>query len=242
MTHSLEQYHLAAGVFENMLTALKTSSTPPATASPGKENAGNSEEKQQSDATTPPSADSKGKGKGPEETPVVSSSSSVNGQTDGQQQNLPTGSAEEIQDVLDAIRETIETMSSGKDMEALAEYKSGAVSTTVGFGETSVAGADAGAGAGAGADVGTSNGAGASSRTPALNGEQKGFGVAAGAGVVAGGGAAAPGGGGVNVMMVKRKGRPAAAAPKPVAANGSVAANADGIGNGGDAKRVKSGE
>ncbi|CAB1119715.1 unnamed protein product [Ectocarpus sp. CCAP 1310/34] len=222
---SLEQYRLAMGVFDAMLASLKetpevtaaAAGPSPDAASPGKEN---------SDApnTSNGSGSPNGKGKG-------------KGGAQGVASPPPTAASaiEELEDVRDAIRETIDTMVSGKDMEALAEYKRGTGTTTVGFGNPSPASAFSGGGGGGG---GGSSSIGGVAATPAA-GEvttvgfralqsgattTAGFGGASAAGFSpagAGGGAAA------NVMVVKRKGRPApkpaAAAPPPVAGVGAEA-------------------
>lgn len=201
------------GVFDAMLASLKeapevtaAAADPSAdAASPGKEN---------SDApnTSNGSGSSNGKGKG-------------KGGVQGVASPPPSAASaiEELEDVRDAIRETIDTMVSGKDMEALAEYKSGTGTTTVGFGNPSPASAFSGGGGGGGGGSSSNGGVAA---TPAAGevttvgfGAQQsgatttaGFGGASAAGFApagAGGGAAA------NVMVVKRKGRPA---PKPAAA------------------------
>ncbi|CAM9109348.1 unnamed protein product [Pylaiella littoralis] len=221
---SLEQYRLAVGVFDIMLASLKEAppaATPSAApsvdaASPGKENSSN--------GTGSSNGKGKGKGRGVEEVLPSPPPAAVS----------PASAIEELEDVRDAIRETIDTMVSGKDMEALAEYKSGAGSTTVGFGEPSPASAFAsggGSGSGAAREV-TTVGFGAPSEAMAattaagLGGASvtTGFGgssasATAFAPPVVGGAPAA------NVMIVKRKGRPA---PKTaaVAAGGGAGSEA----------------
>lgn len=122
--------------------------------------------------------------------------------------------------MLDTIRETIETMSSGKDMEALAEYKSGSAgSTSVGFGASS--GSGAGSGAPGNAESGgttaigfggsASNGASkASSSSQASSSSESGAGVP-----LASAGSNPAGGSTENVLQVKRKSRPGASKAAP---------------------------
>ncbi|CAN0275887.1 unnamed protein product [Ectocarpus sp. 6 AP-2014] len=226
---SLEQYRLAMGVFDAMLASLKeapevtaAAADPSAdAASPGKEN---SDAPNTSNGSGSSNGKGKGKGKGGAQgaaSPPPSAASAI----------------EELEDVRDAIRETIDTMVSGKDMEALAEYKSGTGTTTVGFGNPSPASAFSGGGGGGGGGGSSSNGGVAA--TPAAGevttvgfGAQQsgatttaGFGGASAAAFApagAGGGAAA------NVMVVKRKGRPA---PKPAtAATAPMTAPVAGVG------------
>lgn len=212
---SLEHYQLAAKVLEDMLSTLASATSPSAPTISSSEQEGGSQ----------PTASG-----GPEATP---------GKDEGE--SAPAaGSAEEIQDVLDTIRETIETMKSGKDMKALAEYRSDAVSTTVGFGDSSSNSAACAAG-GSATGV-TANGTGAGT----LNGA-KGVSGSSGAGQ---GGVDTPAastsfaskgaeGAGGNVMLVKRKGRPTPrAVPHEAGAMGAQDGNA--VTN--DAKRPKTGE
>ncbi|CAM9951153.1 unnamed protein product [Ectocarpus fasciculatus] len=214
---SLEQYRLAMGVFDAMLASLKEAPevTAPAAdasadaASPGKEN---SDAPNTSNGSG--SATGKGKGKGAQgvASPPPSAASAI----------------EELEDVRDAIRETIDTMVSGKDMEALAEYKSGTGTTTVGFGNPSPAPASSGAG-GAGGGGSSSNGRVAATpaagevTTVGFGAQQSGATTTAGFGGASATGFAPAGAGGgaaANVMVVKRKGRPA---PKPAAAAATAA-------------------
>lgn len=238
---SLEQYRLAAGIFEAMLASSKG---PQASASPGRENSGDS-----SSAGTWNGNSKKGKGKGKESAAAAAAA----GEGEGGQQEAPTATApvisaqtaDELQDSLDAIRETIDTMVSGKDMEALAEYKSGAASTTIGFGDASpspssllAAGGASGSsvcpagetttvGFGtAGAAVATTTTTSAGFGEEVLNGALKAFSSSGIRGTTAAAG---------NVMVVKRKGRPASKVP-----GGGVAGVTPG---GGDvAKKAKSAE
>lgn len=224
MGQSLDQYRLAAGIFEFMLAALKAAAKP----STEKENSGDG-----NSSKSTPAGVSNGKGKGKAkddkegyEPPAISNPATTN--TRG-------GTAEELQDVLDAIRETIETMVSGKDMEALAEYKSGAVSTTVGFGDASSSLGSGAAGAGAGAAA-PGNG-GAEGLTTV------GFGAAGTATTTGFGGGISAEGAGVGagttatVMVVKRKGRPAQQA---VGGEGKEAVTV--TDTGGSAKKAKTSE
>lgn len=222
---SLEQYRLAVGIFDAMLASLKEA--PPAAgdaACPGKEN-GSSDA-----AASNGSAESVSKGTG-------SSNGKGKGEEEGGATKKPPpamSAIEELEDVRDAIRETIDTMVSGKDMEALAEYKSGAGSTTVGFGDPSppsaFSGGGGGSGGGAAGEVttvgfGAPSGAAAAAATVAT-----GFGGASATGF---GGASATafappgvrGGTAANVMVVKRKGRPA---PKAGGASGPPPAKEEG--------------
>ncbi|CAM9200146.1 unnamed protein product [Hapterophycus canaliculatus] len=205
---SLEQYRLAVGIFDAMLASLKATSAAAASAtarpstdasSPGKENSSSGPP---SGASAEPSSNGKGKGKGSgvdkPSPPLAAASTS----------SSPSSTIEELEDARDAIRETIETMVSGKDMEALAEYKSGAGSTTVGFGTPSSASASTGGATAAAAVAGgvTATGFGAPSRAAST---ATGFGGAAASAFAPPSVAGAGGGAAANVMVVKRKGRPA---------------------------------
>lgn len=234
---SLQQYRLAMDIFDAMLASLKAApqaaataaTTPPSAAasSPGKENNSGG-----APSSAEPSSNGKGKGKGSsgvDEAPPPPPPQASSG---------PSSAIEEIEDVRDAIRETIETMVSGKDMEALAEYKSGAGATTVGFGDPSPPSAFAGgataAAPGAGGVTATGFGAPSGAATTATGfggGSATGFAPPTVAG--AGGGAAA------NVMVVKRKGRPAPKAAPPAGAQEAVA---EGGGVKSSPKKAKSNE
>ncbi|CAM9331136.1 unnamed protein product [Scytosiphon promiscuus] len=223
---SLHQYRLAMGIFDAMLASLKAAPTadtaataaPPSAdvSSPGKENSSSGAP---SVASEGPSSNGKGKGKGgavDEPTPPLAPSSS----------SSPSSAIEEVEDVRDAIRETIETMVSGKDMEALAEYKSGAGSTTVGFGapssSSSSSASSGGATAAAAAAVAggvTTTGFGAPSGAATT---ARGFGGASATAFAPPSVAGAGGAAAANVMVVKRKGRPAPKAA-PAGAQEAVA-------------------
>lgn len=207
VARSLEQYRLAAQKLEKMLAVIKSS--PPLEAE-------GSNEQESSPAVA--SAPGKGEDKVEEQT-----SASVPLPAGGEQQpaeaagkataKAVTGSADEIQDVLDAIRETIETMSSGKDMEALTEYRNGAEATTVGFGNDS-GGASSTSGSAnigetktVGFGTGAATGAGEAShesKGSAPNGGQHG----SDANTVTSMSSPAAKTSGGSVMLVKRKGRP----------------------------------
>eukprot|EP00903_Cladosiphon_okamuranus_P008873 g8495.t1 len=210
---SLDHYRLAVGIFDAMLASLKAEAPAPTAASaPSGDAASPGKENSSGDAGAP-------NGSSVEPSSVGSGSSNDKGKGKGgvAEEASPAMSAiDELEDVRDAIRETIDTMVSGKDMEALAEYKSGAGSTTVGFGDPSPSSAFAGGGGGSGrgssgggaAGEVTTVGFGASSGAAASSTAATGLGGAsskafAPPGVGGGGGAAA------NVMVVKRKGRPA---------------------------------
>ncbi|CAM9122443.1 unnamed protein product, partial [Discosporangium mesarthrocarpum] len=113
------------------------------------------------------------------------------------------GSIEELKDLLDTIRETVETLKSGKDMEALAEYKNSAGlgaggATTVGFGAPGEGG-QGGPGGPGGAGT-TTVGFGSPTPSSGLTDATLGSGSAS---------TAADGGsGGKSVMLVKRKPKP----------------------------------
>eukprot|EP00752_Nemacystus_decipiens_P004910 g4469.t1 len=217
---SLDQYRLAVGIFDAMLASLKAEA-PTATAaagpsgdapSPGKENSSGdaaapngSAEPLSLNGNGGSTSNGKGKGKG---------TGGAGGAAEEPSQASTMSTIEELEDVRDAIRETIDTMVSGKDMEALAEYKSGAGSTTVGFGDPSPASAFSGGGG-----SGSSSGGGSAGEVTTV-----GFGASSGASATTttgfGGGASSAaafatpgvgggGGAGANVMVVKRKGRPA---------------------------------
>lgn len=254
---SLEQYRAAAGIFEKMLTNLKAAES----SSQGPESArkeSNGQQRQVSPTTATTATASvatsgesngmgKGKGKYQEATRRPASSSNANG--DGKIENgaeaadagaqIFPGSAEDIQDVLDTIRETIETLVSGKDMDALAEYRKGAVSTTVGFGVPSSAGESGAGSIGASAVVEVTTIGFQGAVESAVNGGdiQTEFDYGhSGPGRAAGAGTAGP-----SMMVVKRKGRPT---PKAVPGEGgTVEAGASGGGSrtGEAAKKPKSG-
>lgn len=198
VTRSLEQYRMAAKIFEVMVACHKeqAASELPLEGSSGKENSA----KNVTDTKT-----GKGKGKSKGEDVADASKPSTSGAS------AAGGSAEELQDALDAIRETIETMVSGKDMEALEEYKSGAASTTIGFGDSS---SSSGAGAASGGDAGgsTTVGFGGTGETSkgGSNGVFSGF--------------SSTGTATANIMVARRKGRPV---PK-IVENGSNGADREG--------------
>lgn len=189
VTRSLEQYRMAAKIFEVMVACRKEQATsePPLESSSGKGNG----------------AEGKGKGKSNGQDVTDAPKPSTSGAS------AAGGTAEELQDALDAIRETIETMVSGKDMEALEEYKSGAASTTIGFGDSSSSGAASGGDAGGSTTVGF-GGTGETSK-----------GVSNGVSS----GSSTTGTATANIMVARRKGRPA---PKTVQ-NGSSGADREGV-------------
>lgn len=239
MALSLEQYRLAAGIFEVMIASRKEEDTLPQAQRTGKENNGDTTEPCGSSSTA---NSSKGKGKGRSEESETTPPAAV---------AAGGGSAEELQDVLDAIKETIETMVSGKDMEALAEYKSGAVSTTVGFGEvSSLLSGGAAAAAGGGGSSGntvevTTVGFGGGSLASTGFGGAGGQGGVSGASVSSSSAPGAASASSANVMVVKRKGRPAPKAISGGAGAGGAGAACEGasVGGGDDAsKKAKSKE
>lgn len=186
VTRSLEQYRMAAKIFEVMVACRKeqAASELPLESSSGKENG----------------AEGKGKGKSKGEDVTDAPKPSTSGAS------AAGGSAEELQDALDAIRETIETMVSGKDMEALEEYKSGAASTTIGFGDSS----SSGAGAASGGDAGSSTTVGFGGTGETSKSVSNGVSSGSSTGTAT-----------ANIMVARRKGRPA---PKAVQ-NGSNGAD-----------------
>ena len=195
---------MAAKIFEAMLALSKklAESEPPPPKSPAEKengNGGNAENEGERDSgKTTDNGKGKSRSKHVEDSKEPSPSGAF----------AARGSEKELLDTLDAIRETIDTMMSGKDMEALAEYKSGTASTTIGFGDSS---SSCSAGAANGGVAGsTTVGFGGSGGKSTGNGNPE-AGVAGGSNGASSGFSSAVEGAGAaaaNTMVVKRKGRP----------------------------------
>ncbi|CAM9281665.1 unnamed protein product [Choristocarpus tenellus] len=183
---AISQYEAAAEVLMGMLKAMETSGMEKGEAMVKAE----PEAETRLESQRVPPLEGKDKGKGKAKTPPSKEGASLQDVTTENEAEPQSGAAcsvDEITDLLDTIRETIETMKSGKDMEALADYKSGATSggtTTIGFGAP-----------GGGEDGTTTVGFGSAPATVTTGGTS-GF---------TGAGATTSSGAGGNVMVVKRK-------------------------------------